>query len=966
MQQETLTLVNLAPLCQAVDITVLSEPALCTTSKSQAGSGAASLFRRTHQTYNKLLGVLAEAGVQVEDPLVLHQEAAPRFEKSASLARLERSLSGAGRANTIGAERPSSNAATHAADVEVVGLPTRRIEVDYAVSRICDWVQDPATQYRYRDVAVIVRDLEPYHDLVSKALTSRGVPFFIDWRRRTAHHPLVELLRGAAATAAENLSVESVRITLKTGLLPIGVDSADELENYLLAHVPVGLDAWRGDDWSFVTRSSFTENKEELSPSEVARLTRINRTRKTFLKVLEPWLTFTSVPTGHLGQEWADAIVEWLERIGAEKAIESWADDAEQEGDLDQAAEHRQVWRDTMSFLEELAFAFADVRLSTEELTDILETGLSGLTLGLAPPTVDQVLVGSIERSRHPDIRAAVIVGFNDGVFPARHVEDSMLNDDDRTLLTQGGVKIGPSSRDRIFDESLLVYVAATRPSRSLVVTYAASDNEGKALRPSPFVEVLRAACPGLAVTTIADPSRSRKTWDILSTRDLTGRLVSEFRTRPAVDRDDRTLRARWNELYDAVRTSLTKEVDSRRALAALGDPPQARISTASVGRLYPDPMPASVSQLETYAACPFQHYAKYTLKLRERAEAALAPVDIGQVHHAVLEDFVKSLSVQQQGLGQLSDGEMLERLQESCDRVATRLPPERVGSSARDAYMLRRSASSLARVIRAQRNVAKAGGGRPHAAELPFGFDRPGSLPAMQVSTPAGRRVQLRGYIDRVDLAELGDELLGIVIDYKGTRDKRLNLGEVYHGLSLQLLGYLLVLAGSGRTLAGRPIRPIAAFYFSLAPRRDPVDHPSLASERKATLPGTFRPRGLIRADQFDVLDQACGQSQWSNLYTMYRKKDGAIGNVDSSDGADSASFQGVLDHTRTMLGTLADGILDGDVAVRPYRLGTLSPCSWCPMTAVCRFEMGICEARFLESLKRSEVFKRLAGASS
>ena len=64
---------------------------------------------------------------------------------------------------------------------------------------------------------------------------------------------------------------------------------------------------------------------------------------------------------------------------------------------------------------------------------------------------------------------------------------------------------------------------------------------------------------------------------------------------------------------------------------------------------------------------------------------------------------------------------------------------------------------------------------------------------------------MQLRGYIDRVDLAELADELLGIVIDYKRTRQKRLKLDEVYHGLSLQLLGYLLVLAEHGATLAKR-----------------------------------------------------------------------------------------------------------------------------------------------------------------
>ena len=83
----------------------------------------------------------------------------------------------------------------------------------------------------------------------------------------------------------------------------------------------------------------------------------------------------------------------------------------------------------------------------------------------------------------------------------------------------------------------------------------------------------------------------------------------------------------------------------------------------------------------------------------------------------------------------------------------------------------------------------------------------------------------------------------------------------------------------------------------------------------------------------------------------------------MNSSDAVDDETFQAMLKHTRTRLGELADGILNGHIAVNPYRLGTFSPCSWCPMSSVCRFEMGLSEVRFLETLTRSDVFKRLTG---
>ncbi len=960
--EEIRTLLALARLASHTDITVLVDPRLCV-GPAHCGTDfpvgqrtAAPLFTKTLKTYRDLHGYLADAGLEIEDPLLLDAGAPPRFRHCASLASLEQSLF-----------RPVSQSPAEGIidGIELMELPSRRIEVDYAVSRVCEWVQRSNAPYRYRDVAIIVRDLEPYHDLLAEALHSRGIPCFIDRRRPMTQHPLVELLRGGAAVAAEAMSLGSVRLVLKTGLLRIPVEAADELENYLLAHGLAGLATWHGAGWSFDRGGSLMEKDEEPPIAEADELARVNATRRVVLSSLDPWLEFARTPSGHTGADWSAGVCDWFARLEVGGTVSRWADDAEQDGRLDEAEEHRQVWRETMSFLDDLAFAFPGEELTVLEFTDVLEAGLSEFSLGLVPPTVDQVLVGSIERSRHPDIRAAVILGFNDGVFPKRPAEDSILNDDDRAALLDAGVRVAPPCRERVLDESLLVYIALTRASESLVVTYATADDDGKTLRASPFVDALRAACPGLAPTVVGDAARSRSLWGVLSAADLRRRLTMEFRSRPPAAKDRPDLRGRWNELYDAVRGGLSEDDVSRRAMASLGERAEARISAATIERWFAGPLRTSVSQLETYAACPFQYFAKYFLKLQERAEATVKPVDVGQVHHSILDDFVGVLSSRGAGLNQLSDGELLGGLRESCERVATRLPLGGILSNARNAYLLRRSAAHLARVIQAQRRAAAAGAMRPRATELPFGFEGRGGLPALELSTPAGRRVFVRGYIDRVDLAELSDELLGVVIDYKRTRDKRLEIARVYHGLSLQLLAYLLVLADRGETLVGRPIRPIGALFVSLASKYDLVGHPGHQDESPGeSREGGYRPRGLLLAETFQALDGTLEKGR-SAEYHFFRKENGEIGYPDSSDAADSAQFHKTLEHTRAKLGELADGILDGNVAVRPYRLGTYSPCSWCPMASVCRFEMGSCDVRFLDSLKRSEVFQRLTEQS-
>jgi len=199
------------------------------------------------------------------------------------------------------------------------------------------------------------------------------------------------------------------------------------------------------------------------------------------------------------------------------------------------------------------------------------------------------------------------------------------------------------------------------------------------------------------------------------------------------------------------------------------------------------------------------------------------------------------------------------------------------------------------------------------------------------------------------------------VVVDYKRTREKRLDLAWVYHGLSLQLLGYLLVLAERGEALAGRVITPAGAFYVSLLRKYTAVDHPADAPEATEDA-GAAAPRGVFDAGRAEVLDANMPTSGSSKVFKIFRKKDGQLGRVDAGDAAEPDQFAALLQRTRRKLGELADGVLDGDVSVSPYRLRKFSPCAWCVMQPVCRFEFGDPGMRHLEGLKRSNVFAKIA----
>src|SRR5690606_34138659 len=93
--------------------------------------------------------------------------------------------------------------------VMILELPDRRCEVDAAVAEIERLRREADPPMRYRDIAIIVRDLGPYHDLLTAALKAHDIPCFIDRRQPTTQHPLIELVRGLLAIAGNDCQLES-------------------------------------------------------------------------------------------------------------------------------------------------------------------------------------------------------------------------------------------------------------------------------------------------------------------------------------------------------------------------------------------------------------------------------------------------------------------------------------------------------------------------------------------------------------------------------------------------------------------------------------------------------------------------------------------------------------------------------------------------------------------------------------
>jgi ATP-dependent helicase/nuclease subunit B len=1056
-RQQVRMIVALAQRASHVDIALLLDPTRGRARDVDAEPDDLSLFARTQRTWFQFARALHDAGVPIEEPISLGQSDCPRFRGAGTLARLERELftvpalpreicdTGAPPVSPPPRRRGHNDCC-----VRLVKAPDRRAEVAAAVRTLVDLIQRPAgpcdanvraptTQatpfqsprqacrgpssasrpdsvlagpnnapMRYRDVAIIVRDLGPYHDLISASLRTHDIPFFIDRRRPTHHHPLVQSVRGALAMHAEGPFDQAVTFLLKSGLSGLEDEAADALENYLLAQGLVSAEAW-DEPW---THPAVTGRKDQ-APSAAARaaLEAVNQSRDNLRRRIGAWWPAEAARRGRPAcRKWVERLYALLENLGAADRLAAWCDEAVARGELDEAEEHQQVWSDLVKLLDELVETLGDERMTGRQFRDVLESGLSQFTLGLVPATVDQVLVGSIERSRHPPVRAVFLLGFEDGRFPARLTEDTILGDQERARLDACGAELGRTQAQRLLDERMLAYIAVTRPSEFLWVSYPESDEAGRRISPSPYWASLRAVLPEVPVETAETNgpaaisaagqlatglASSMRAWceqgsGIRGQGSKDSRIEGSKDSRikeGGSDAEDSSFSLRsfdpsilqsfslWLALYDWARSAESVSAKVRAALSALQQPPEARLSAAATAALWRPPHRISVTRLEQFAACPFQHFVANGLGLTPRARHEISPLDMGSLYHTILEQFVNELIESGTNLREMSP----EQIAENLSRLTRTLVPafaERVRMEAwEQVKAVWRGGVELPAAVGGERQAIGETPLRPVATERSFGtqdphlaaglarrVDEADALPALELKTPAGQVVQVRGKIDRVDVLQAGDVSLAVVLDYKRSIGQRLRLDEVYHGLALQLLAYLLVIRDHGDRLTGARLVPGGAFYLPLLGSFEKMDHPDDADEETFNPYKAYKPRGIIDFDWIDRLD-ANLESGWSSMFSVYRKKDGEIGQVDKSDAVTRGMLPTMLDHVRRKMTELAEDWLSGNVAVAPARLGRHLPCSRCRYRAVCRFEFVTRQTRSLAPMSRSHVLDELAG---
>jgi len=937
-----------------------------------------NLFYPTLQTYQRLYHGLLGEGQRIAPALRLPPDLAengtlPRYTHP-MLGDLELRLARRNRTGDVTSKRSAEKRSEEAEGLGdasipdeglvVVEAPTRRKEVEAAAQQIVRLCREK--QYRYRDIAVIFRDLSDYADLIQAVFSDYEIPFFLDQPRPARHHPLAELIRSAMEILLTGFQNEPIFQALKTNLTAMEDEAIDALENYAVSRGITPSRWLEPADWPApkpaLAADTLAEEEETSAEESSPLFGDIDASRRRAMAPVvhlmrnlygDAFDLFKPIPAEKI----VSSLVGYLEENQAPQRLAQWHEQARQEGDLDTAQTHAEVYARILELLDEIVEIFGGKSLTLESFAEIFNASLASLHLGLIPPSLDQTLVGSIERSRHPPIRAALILGINEGKFPHVGRADSLISDDHRNLLQQRGFELAPVRSRQLLQEHYLMYIAVTRAHEFLWISYPISDERGRELQPSSIVDSLRSLSGDIPFRALPDESRITPE-TVTRGRQLGRALAREF----SGLRYGTGVEPVWAGLYRWAKGQHWGNGLLHDALAGVRYANRASLDEAVVRRMFQGVLHSSISRLEHFAACPFQYFCRHILGIQAREPLQLAPVDVGGFYHDVLHQLYVRMK-QEDLTWQSASREILEQfLREISEAIlGSSELQDKLRDNPRRQYHMLRARDQLIRFCLHLQQLAQAGRFTQTGAEAEFGPHR--AIPALLIPLKPEGQLLLKGRIDRVDTFRPdADTLAFLVMDYK-TSPQRFDFARFYHGLSLQLPGYLEVLRSYFHGSVSEVI-PAAALYAPIRNEPGPAaidpDAESLErwlSERRAVLE---KPRGIISGGAFSFLQREAmgGQSPW---YSLFVDKDGSVYNGKSSDVVDENQMEAILRHTRRLFEQLGSRILRGEIEVRPARLGESTPCSYCEYRSVCRFDFSIDPYHFLEELSKAEVLEKI-----
>ena len=833
-------------------------------------------------------------------------------ERGAGIATLERELF------SVGIKPMEGEEAYEGVTLVKCGSPYS--EAEAAASHIRALLREK--NYHFSDILLICNDQSERGGIISRVFQEYGLEVFDDKKRQMISSALAVFISSLLTTMIYGYRAEDVMRALKTGLTDVTGEEIIALEEYAYRL------RIRGSLWKKAfSRGSYMRRYADGGLEEIEEI------RK---KAMKPFIIFEKIyKESKTYSEFIRQVSDFIENdVNITEKMNALAERQRSIGASDVAEETEQLWEVMQEIFSQIEEIMGDTPFEGKEFSELLRAGLSQIEIGVLPPSADDMLLGTMQRTRTGDVKALIVMGANDGILPLTPSEDVLFSKEEMAELEEEGFAFGSDTEVRRMEEDLALYRSLYKPEEDLWISYSTAGVKGDALQPSEVVATIKKIFKD--IKEIEDPNLSE---------DISLRLGGETNTlrRYSEAMHDSQLGIQIDEGWNAVSDWLAAndEKSGRENLKTINDSFEFENIQEPIGAKLADDLYGdrySPSELENYSRCPFKHFIDYGINAEEQRVDEVAQREIGTLYHGILERFAAELT-DKNIWDSITKEEAEAMIEDYANSWAEDYHDGLFKISGAETYLLKRAIAACKFVAWTLVEQARAGEIKESRYEVRFGRwgqsgDGKERLKPIVRKLSDGREVYIEGIIDRLDVLE-SDRVK--IIDYK-TGNEKFDVDEVRAGYRLQLMLYLEAARGEER-------KPAGVFYFLIHEPRGKVDVLETTENQEAideALRAGSQMNGVVLNDE-EVIREIAGEFEdKSTVIQLTRKKDGSFNKNSERYLISEEALDGLQDEVKEITKDLCEGILSGRIELMPKKPDKSDPCRYCDYHSICNFDRG------------------------
>ncbi len=781
--------------------------------------------------------------------------------------------------------------------VRIYSCDTVYAEADFVCASIRDLV---CKGYKYNDICIFTHDIKTYGKALESSFDKYGVPYYLDSNNTAVNMSLtIYALSALEAASTRKPSTDKILRFVRSPFSPLTDEEMSLIEDYTVR--------WNveGDMWL----SEFTARDSKYTP-----LDKINGVR---LRIIQPLEAFRQAVKSATATEISAAFAKYLSDVEITEGAKKLIDLAPEKDRVELSRLLRRLWKTLIDSVTSISRVLEDEKLSVTAYTELLRLVLSDCALSNPPQKLDCVTVADVSRSivTHPKI--GFVMGMNDGHFPGDVKKTGLFSGKDMARLEAEGIAFQPTLEATMDTERLDCHKALSSPTDLLILTYSGCDSKGSALRPSTYIPRITKLLGTDVKKASSLPAEFYCSYPAAA--------FSRYALGENMTPDQRI------SVYDAL-LSLPEFEQKIRALERASAHTDHKLSPDVAEKLFAkENVKVTPTKIEMYFKCGFEYFCKYGLRLEDIRPMNMDPNVRGTVLHFIFESVLRHFG---DSFEAASDDEIKAMVDRLLDEYIQSDLCGEFGKTAKfkaDYARLNGVCIDILKNIREEYKVSKF---RPVRFEYKLITDDKKSVLTIPINDKMS--VAIEGTVDRVDMYTDPDgERYLRIVDYK-TGVKKLSFDELYHGLNLQMLLYMLALT-EGKDTGFNGCRPAGALYmhsgfFTCSGDYDPLSPES--KSRLSAIDSQLKRNGLI-VDNMQLIT-AMDSEHSSKFIPVKFNKDGSIDK--RCEVYSEEALLGLEKYAKQKVCDFGKGLISGEISAIPLGKNEDSlPCRYCDYKSVC-----------------------------